>query len=160
MLSAIALGSNVGNRLNNIKRAIELLSKYVEIIKISNIYETEPWGYTEQDTFLNACVLINTELEPYELLKICKNIEKDLKRKQRFKWGPREIDLDIIYYGDLVLEKDDLNIPHKHMFERDFVIVPLNDISPDWKHPIFNKTIKERYDEIDKSKIKRYEKES
>jgi 2-amino-4-hydroxy-6-hydroxymethyldihydropteridine diphosphokinase len=150
----------VGDRMNNIKKAINILSKYVEIIKVSNIYETEPWGYTKQDTFLNACVLINTELEPYELLKICKNIEKELKRKQRFKWGPREIDLDIIFYGNLVLEKEDLNIPHKYMFERDFVIVPLNDISPDWKHPIYNKTINERYNEIDKSKIKRYEKES
>ncbi len=73
--------------MNNINNAINLLSKHVEIIKVSNIYETEPWGYTKQDTFLNACVLIDTNLEPEELLKVCKDIEKELKRKYRFKWG-------------------------------------------------------------------------
>ncbi|WP_338037301.1 2-amino-4-hydroxy-6-hydroxymethyldihydropteridine diphosphokinase [Marinitoga litoralis] len=155
----MALGSNVGDKLNNIKKAIDLLSKYGEIIKVSNIYETEPWGYTDQDIFLNACVLIETELKPLELLKICKNIELELKRKKRFKWGPREIDLDILYYEDLVFEDENLQIPHKYIFERDFVIVPLNDISPDWVHPIYKKSIKQRYDEIDKSKIKLFSKE-
>ncbi|KAF2956902.1 2-amino-4-hydroxy-6-hydroxymethyldihydropteridine diphosphokinase [Marinitoga sp. 38H-ov] len=154
MLSAIALGSNVGNRIDNIKKAIDLLSENVEIIKVSNIYETEPWGYTEQDSFLNACVLINTEKKAEELLEICKKIELELKRQKRFKWGPREIDLDILYYGELIIEKEYLNIPHKYMFERDFVVVPLNDISPNWKHPIYKKTVRERYNEIDKSKIK------
>nr|WP_277601252.1 2-amino-4-hydroxy-6-hydroxymethyldihydropteridine diphosphokinase [Marinitoga sp. 38H-ov] len=150
----MALGSNVGNRIDNIKKAIDLLSENVEIIKVSNIYETEPWGYTEQDSFLNACVLINTEKKAEELLEICKKIELELKRQKRFKWGPREIDLDILYYGELIIEKEYLNIPHKYMFERDFVVVPLNDISPNWKHPIYKKTVRERYNEIDKSKIK------
>lgn len=89
-------------------------------------------------------------------MKVCKDIEKQLKRKHRFKWGPREIDLDIIFYEDLIMEKEELNIPHKYMFERDFVIVPLNDISPEWEHPIFKKTVKERYNEIDKTNIKIY----
>lgn len=92
-------------------------------------------------------------------MKICKNIELELKRKKRFKWGPREIDLDILYYEDLVFEDENLKIPHKYIFERDFVIVPLNDISPDWVHPIYKKSIKQRYDEIDKSKIKLFSKE-
>ncbi|SHE68358.1 2-amino-4-hydroxy-6-hydroxymethyldihydropteridinediphosphokinase [Marinitoga hydrogenitolerans DSM 16785] len=135
------------------------MSKKTKIIKVSDIYETEPWGFKDQDIFLNACVLIDTELTPEELLKLCKNIEKTLKRKHRFKWGPREIDLDILYYEDIILEKENLNIPHKHMFDRDFVIVPLNDISPNWKHPIFKKTVEERFNEINKDTIKKYEME-
>ncbi|WP_459995878.1 2-amino-4-hydroxy-6-hydroxymethyldihydropteridine diphosphokinase [Marinitoga arctica] len=159
MLSAIALGSNVGDRLKNIKKAIELLSEHVEIIKISNIYETEPWGYTEQENFLNACILINTKLSPKKLLETCKKIEQLLKRKHRFKWGPREIDLDILYYEDIILEEENLIIPHKYIFERDFVIVPLNDVSPNWTHPIIKKTVYEKFKEIDKSKIHIYEEE-
>ena len=98
--------------------------------KISPIYETAPVGYTEQPNFLNLCLEIDTELEPKELLKYCLETEQRLHRVRDIRWGPRTLDVDILLYGDKVIEEDDLEVPHPRMSERAFVLIPLNDIAP------------------------------
>ncbi|UMZ74916.1 2-amino-4-hydroxy-6-hydroxymethyldihydropteridine diphosphokinase [Natranaerofaba carboxydovora] len=129
----LSLGTNVGDRLDNLRQAVSLISEFesCEIIKVSGVYETKPWGYTEQDDFYNLCICMQTELPPYELLNKCQQVEKELDRKRDFKWGPRTMDVDILLYGDLTNEDETLTIPHKHMHERAFVLYPLMDIDKD-----------------------------
>ncbi len=135
------LGSNVGNRLLNLKKASYYISKKAIIIKKSPVYETKAWGYTNQPSFLNACLLINTTLTPYKLLRYIKHIEQKVGRKKRFKWGPREIDIDIILWGNKVLSYNNLlKIPHPYLHKRSFVLIPLTDIFKNWVHPLLKKT--------------------
>lgn len=126
----IGLGSNIGDREKHIFDAIKHISSIpdTEVIRMSNIYETEPVGYTEQDRFLNMAVCIVTELEPLELLERLQHIENLLGRQRTVRWGPRTIDLDILLYEDLCLELPQLVIPHPRMFERAFVLIPLSEI--------------------------------
>jgi 2-amino-4-hydroxy-6-hydroxymethyldihydropteridine pyrophosphokinase len=127
----ISIGSNVGYREGYLKSALIKLAKNSVIIeKVSPIYETEPVGYKEQGKFLNAVVQAKTELKPHELLKIINTVEKELGRERVIRWGPRTIDIDILLYGDVTINDDDLKIPHERMWERAFVLVPLNDIAP------------------------------
>ncbi len=127
----LALGSNVGNREENIKKAINLLAEKIKDIKVASFYETEPVGYTEQPKFINTVLKGYTKLSPEELLSFCQMVEKKVGRVYRFKWGPREIDIDILLYGDLKIDKPDLKIPHPYMLERDFVMTPLREIEKD-----------------------------
>lgn len=131
----IAFGSNVGDRLGYIVRAVEELKALGRITGVSTVYESPAWGVKEQGDFLNGVLELYTNLQPEGLLSELKNIEKKLGRKERARWGPREIDLDIVFYGDLVYESDELTIPHRHMHERDFVLVPLIELIGDVKHP-------------------------
>ena len=142
----IAFGSNLGNREENINKAIEYLKKnsLIKIEKISSIIETEPQGGPEQPKYLNGIIKIKTELLPRELLEFLQEIEHKLKRKRLIKNGPRTIDLDIILYEDEFIDEPDLKIPHPRMFERDFVINPLIEIEPEFRERL--KFIKERYD--------------
>ena len=134
----------MGEREKNFENVFYQLPKYgIQIIQQSVIYESEPVGFKEQDWFLNASIQVETELEPYELLDELKKIEKMMGRRAGKRWGPRIIDLDIIFYGDEVIETKDLQIPHKRVRERRFVLVPLNDIAGDFIHPVFRKTVKE-----------------
>ncbi|MBE0069478.1 2-amino-4-hydroxy-6-hydroxymethyldihydropteridine diphosphokinase [Thermoanaerobacterium thermosaccharolyticum] len=127
----MSIGSNVGDREGYLKSALNELTKNLVIIeKVSPIYETEPVGYKEQAKFLNAVVQTKTELKPHELLKIINTVEKELGRERLIRWGPRTIDIDILLYGDVTINDDDLKIPHERMWERAFVLVPLNDIAP------------------------------
>lgn len=127
----MSIGSNVGDREGYLKSALIKLAKNSVIIeKVSPIYETEPVGYKEQGKFLNAVVQTKTELKPHELLKIINTVEKELGRERLIRWGPRTIDIDILLYGDVTINDDDLKIPHERMWERAFVLVPLNDIAP------------------------------
>lgn len=127
----MSIGSNVGDREGYLKSALNELTKNLVIIeKVSPIYETEPVGYKEQGRFLNAVVQAKTELKPRELLKIINTVEKKLGRERLIRWGPRTIDIDILLYGDVTINDDDLKIPHERMWERAFVLVPLNDIAP------------------------------
>jgi 2-amino-4-hydroxy-6-hydroxymethyldihydropteridine diphosphokinase len=138
----IGIGSNLGNRQENCLHALELLGeKGIIVKKRSSIHETEPWGVKDQPRFINMAVEIETGLDPKELLKILKNIERELGRKESFKWGPRSIDLDILLFEDIILKEDDLEIPHPSMHERDFVLKPLCEIAPDRIHPVLNKKI-------------------
>ncbi|MBA8760811.1 2-amino-4-hydroxy-6-hydroxymethyldihydropteridine diphosphokinase [Staphylococcus schleiferi subsp. coagulans] len=127
----LGLGSNIGDRENQLKEAIRLLreNEAIEIISISPIYETKPVGYKEQPDFLNLCLHIKTELSAQALLKVALNTEAELHRVRKIRWGPRTIDIDILLYGDEVIDETDLIVPHPRMTERAFVMIPLNDIA-------------------------------
>jgi 2-amino-4-hydroxy-6-hydroxymethyldihydropteridine diphosphokinase len=131
-IAYLSIGSNVGNRLDFFERAIRLLNQddnmYVE--KWSSLYETEPVGYTNQATFLNAVIKIQTALTPEQLLVVCQNIEQQLGRKREIRWGPRTLDLDILLYNHENIETETLLIPHPRMQERAFVLVPLLELEP------------------------------
>ncbi len=142
----IALGSNVGDTLANLKEAVSLLEKEgCGVLKKSKLYQTEPWGYVDQDDFLNGAVLIETDTPPFELLDVTQGIEKTMGRKKLFLNGPRNIDLDILIYEDEEIESDRLTIPHPRIGERLFVLRPLMDIVPDMIVPGLG-SVKELYD--------------
>jgi len=126
----LSLGSNIGNRQKYIESAIELIGKTegIEILKKSELYETSPVGYVEQDLFLNAVIKIETDFSEREILKIINKIENELDRKREIRWGPRTIDIDILIFSDKKINETDLIIPHKEMLNRLFVLVPLIEI--------------------------------
>jgi 2-amino-4-hydroxy-6-hydroxymethyldihydropteridine diphosphokinase len=146
----ISLGSNMGDRANFLKTALEtLVSAYpIELVNVSSIYETDPVGYTDQDLFLNMVAQIHTGLSPFELLDACSETETRLGRKREIHWGPRTIDLDILLFNEENIITERLVIPHPRMFERSFVIIPLLEISPETKLPSLNKTLSEVTDEL------------
>jgi len=127
--------------MGNLAAAVEAMPPEVQPISASPIYETEPWGYTEQARFLNQVISAETGLPPEELLAYIKNIEKNVGRTPTFRNGPREIDIDILLYGDLILDIPGLTIPHPRLHERAFMLVPLADITQDLVHPVINNTI-------------------
>jgi len=129
----LGLGSNIGDKAANIRRSLALLEErgIVRLTAASSIYRTKPWGYVEQDFFANACALGQTRLQPLELLAAVNAIENDMGRQKSVRWGPRLIDIDILYYAGLTLAAPDLVIPHASLFERAFVLVPLAEIAPD-----------------------------
>lgn len=137
----LSLGTNLGDRVANLRQAIASLSPQMRVKKKSKVYETPPWGYTEQEAFLNQVVMVTTYLEPEQLLKHIKRLEVALGRKASFRYGPRLIDLDILFFDDLILETPALTIPHPHVHERGFVLVPMMDIAPDHVHPVMQKSI-------------------
>ena len=139
----LSLGTNLGNRTENLKQAITSLPPQMTVKKKSKIYETPPWGYTDQEPFLNQVILATTYLEPEPLLKHLKRLEVALGRKASFRYGPRLIDIDILFYDDLILETPALIIPHPHVHERGFVLVPMMDIAPDHVHPATKKSTRE-----------------
>jgi len=129
----ISLGSNMGDRLSNLREAAAMVASLERtcLIAESLIYETEPWGLKEQDSFLNMCIKIETELMPKELLRKLQEIELNLGRKRLIKWGPRTIDLDILIYDDLNTDDEELVLPHPRLTDRAFVLMPLLDVSGD-----------------------------
>jgi 2-amino-4-hydroxy-6-hydroxymethyldihydropteridine diphosphokinase len=129
------LGSNIGDRLANIRKAVGLLNKTDRVTAKSNVYETPPWGVETQPRFLNCCVALETDKSPIELLLRVKDIEREIGRETRGKWEAREIDIDILTYGDEKIASEKLAIPHPLMRERAFVLVPLLDIAPGFRHP-------------------------
>ncbi len=155
--SFIGLGSNIEDRLEHIKEAVELLNQSkCKVVKISSIYETTPYGYTEQNNFLNCVVEISTTLELKELFGVTKSIEREIGRKKREKWGPREIDLDILFFNDEIYSDERLTVPHKDVLNRDFVLVPLCEITTDFVHPKEGKRICEiALDESEKNIIQK-----
>ena len=146
----IALGSNVGDREVNIKTAIEKIrQRGIKVVKISDIIETEPYGYVDQPKFLNAVLQAETLLSPRELLNTLQEIEKEMGRERKIKWGPRNIDLDIIFYNGLIFNDEDLKIPHPDAHNRIFVIKPLAQIAEDFIHPVLKITVKEILKSLD-----------
>ncbi|HSA83984.1 MAG TPA: aminodeoxychorismate synthase component I [Patescibacteria group bacterium] len=139
----LALGSNVGNKKANMNNAITLLGKDIHNITVSNFYETKPMYYENQNTFLNSTLRGETTLSPQELILFVKHIEKEIGRKKRFRNGPREIDIDILFYDDLIFKTEHVQIPHPRIQERPFVLKPLMDLDPNFTHPVLKKTIKE-----------------
>jgi 2-amino-4-hydroxy-6-hydroxymethyldihydropteridine diphosphokinase len=131
----LGLGSNLGNRLENIFKALEELSRIGKVERVSTVYESPPWGVENQPSFLNCVVELRTDSEPEDLLKAVKEIEQKLGRVKRFHWGPREIDIDILLYGEEVVDETHLKIPHPFIQERDFVLFPLLELDESLKDP-------------------------
>lgn len=152
----LALGSNLGDRLANLGAAVAALAPEARLLRASPVYETPPWGYTDQPAFLNQVVQVETGLPPAGLLKKLKRIEAGLGRRATFRNGPRLIDLDILFYDDLILEAPGLVIPHPHLAERAFVLVPLADLAPDWPHPVLKKSVRTLLEAVDTRGIRRY----
>lgn len=135
-------GGNIGDRLTYLLSAYQIIEKSVgEVLKKSSIYETEAWGLTNQNAFLNQVLLISTNLSAEELLEGVLNIEQQLGRKRFEKMGPRTIDIDIIFYNDDIIASPHLTIPHPRIAERRFVLTPISEIAPDFVHPVLKKTI-------------------
>lgn len=137
----LGLGSNLGDRMGNLALAVGRLSQKVTMMKVSLVYETEPVYYKEQPLFLNAALSAETRLDPFELFHFVKGIEKDLGRQDSFRNAPRPIDIDILFYGDLVIQSQELTIPHPLIAERAFVLVPLVEIAPELVHPLTRKKV-------------------
>ena len=146
----ISIGSNIGDKEKNLIEAINNLEdiKGIIIDKVSSFIKTEPWGLKEQDEFLNGAIKIKTVLSPRELMEVLLNIEKTMKRERIVKWGPRIIDLDIIFYDDLVTDDEYITIPHPRMEDREFVLKPLLEIAPNKVHPLTKKRIFKMIEEL------------
>ena len=149
----VAFGSNMGERDRYIEQGIEALKKQKDcrILKVSSVMETEPYGVTEQNKFLNGVLKMETKLMPYELLDVLHRIEAEAKRERKFHWGPRTLDLDILLYDDLIWQEDDLCIPHVDMQNRFFVLGPMAEIAPYKRHPVYGLTIKEMLEQLEKT---------
>lgn len=136
--AAVGLGANLGDKVEQIEKAMTLIGElnHTGIKASSRLYRTEPVGKTDQDWFVNAAVLLETELDPVVLLMSLLGIENRLGRIRTEKWGPRRIDLDLLFYGQIIMDSDDLKLPHPFLKERRFVLAPLADVAPHWKHPV------------------------
>lgn len=141
-IAYVGIGSNLGNRERNCRRALTLLSSNdIFVQEVSSPYETEPWGITEQPVFINMAAKIETVLAPVELLTLIKKIEVEAGRQKTYHWGPRVVDIDILLFNGLVISESGLKIPHPLMHQREFVLRPLSEIAPDIIHPGLKKTI-------------------
>ncbi|MDR2529183.1 MAG: 2-amino-4-hydroxy-6-hydroxymethyldihydropteridine diphosphokinase [Synergistaceae bacterium] len=141
--TALGLGSNLGNRLLNLRTALKHIKKVLEVLAVSDVFETAPWGVTDQPYFLNACLLAECPLSPEGLLALLKSIEKEMGRVETRRWGERTIDLDILTMGTLTLNSPLLQIPHVYLHQRDFVLTPLAQVLPDWVHPLTKRSVSE-----------------
>ena len=153
----LALGSNMGNRLSNLKAAVVNLTPQMTVKQKSSVYETPPWGFTEQDAFLNQVVKVTTYLEPEPLLRHLKRMETALGRVPNFQNGPRVIDIDILFFDKMIINTPPLVVPHPRLHERAFVLVPLAEIEPDFVHPILQRPINKILEDVDRSEIKLFE---
>ena len=139
----LGLGSNLGDRKANLERALQLLGQRLDVERVSSVYETEPVGYVAQHPFLNAVCRAQTDLGPMQLLSVIKGIEASMGRVPSFPNAPRPIDLDIILYGDLVVETPELTIPHPRLRERAFVLIPLFELDAGLVHPATSERIRD-----------------
>jgi 2-amino-4-hydroxy-6-hydroxymethyldihydropteridine diphosphokinase len=153
----LALGTNLGDRFANLQAAITALPPTVRVLEQSPIYETPPWGLTDQPAFLNMVLKGETALAPAQLLDHLKRLERTLGRLPAVRWGPRQIDMDILFYDELILETPGLVIPHPRLQERAFVLVPLADLAPELIHPLLGQSVRGLLAKVDISGVKRYE---
>ena len=152
----LSLGSNLGDRESNLEKALSSLSPHVNVVNQSSIYETEPWGFLDQPNFLNQVLEGETNLSPLELIDYVKGIEKEIGRKPGRRFGPRLVDIDILFYGDQIISEDGLSIPHKRMTERAFVLIPLYEIAPDLVFPGSSQMIKDLVSGLDPAGVVLY----
>ncbi|MBW7956838.1 MAG: 2-amino-4-hydroxy-6-hydroxymethyldihydropteridine diphosphokinase [Deltaproteobacteria bacterium] len=155
----IAIGSNLGDRERNIREATRLAEKGggLTVVKVSPLYESEPWGPQDQPRFVNAAMEARSELPPGELLRYLKGIEAEMGRREAERWGPRLIDLDIIFYGSRVIKGERIEVPHPRAHERAFVMVPLSDIAPGFVDPLSGATVSELAERLGKEGLRRME---
>jgi 2-amino-4-hydroxy-6-hydroxymethyldihydropteridine diphosphokinase len=140
----LLIGGNLGDRFKNLQTAAQLVEEHCgDIISLSSVYETEAWGFTDQPPFLNQVLVLETEMEPEALMRELLSIEKELGRIREHKMGPRHIDIDILLLDDMTWVSASLTIPHPSLHLRRFAVIPLNEVAPAQKHPLFHKTIAE-----------------
>ncbi|NMB89588.1 MAG: 2-amino-4-hydroxy-6-hydroxymethyldihydropteridine diphosphokinase [Chloroflexi bacterium] len=149
----LALGTNLGDRFHHLQQAVSLLAPEVHVRRISPVYQTPPWGYLDQPDFLNQALEAATDLAPEALLRYLKAIEKEMGREKVVRNGPRIIDLDILFYDDLILKTEDLQIPHWGVAQRAFVLEPLADLAPELRHPQTGRTVEEMLAGVDRSGV-------
>lgn len=151
----LSLGSNLGARISIISETLERLLSLPEskVIGLSEFYETPAWGKEDQPDFINLCCELETALSAQDLLTYCQQIEQDLGRERKEKWGPRTIDIDILFFGQEVVNEENLVVPHPYIQERAFVLQPLSDIAPDFVHPVLNQSIKDLLAKVDISDL-------
>jgi 2-amino-4-hydroxy-6-hydroxymethyldihydropteridine diphosphokinase len=154
----LGLGGNQGEREKLLSNAIKRMKERFKLLKVSSVFETEAWGGVAKGNFLNQVVLVSTEFSPLEVLEIIQGIEIDLGRTREQPWGDRSMDIDILFFGDEVIENDRLSVPHPFLADRKFVLIPLQEILPEKKHPITGKTPGEMLEECgDGSLVKSWE---
>ena len=149
----ISMGSNIGDRVENCRKALEEISAWARIVNVSSVYETEPVGRGDQEDFINCAAEIETPLSPHELLARFKSTENKLGRVSGERWGPRVIDIDIIFYGNLIIDSEELQIPHLSAHVRRFVLEPLCEIEPGFIHPGCGITVSELLQNLEDEKI-------
>jgi 2-amino-4-hydroxy-6-hydroxymethyldihydropteridine diphosphokinase len=139
----LLIGGNLGNRQERMQEAVQLIATLGKLVRLSSVYETEAWGINDQPAFLNQVVLLQTELPAIKLMQSILLIEEQMGRKRKEKFGPRIIDIDILFYNEDIVESADLVIPHPQLHLRRFTLEPMNEIAPGLIHPLFNKSISE-----------------
>ena len=160
----LSLGSNLGNRIFNLQKALELISQHIGVVNhVGALYETEPWGFDSENWFLNTAIELETILNPKELLQKCMWIENILGRKRNMAeagYSSRPIDIDILFFGNEIINLPNLIIPHEHLHKRKFVLAPLNDIAPQFVHPVKNQSVKTLLENCtDKMRLKKLNQE-
>lgn len=151
----LSLGSNLKDRFGNLQHAVDELQKHVKITALSPVFATQPWGDTDQPPFLNICVAAVGDLTPHELLRRIKAIESEMGREPSRHWGPRLIDIDILFYDKVIIHDAELIIPHPHLAERAFVLAPLAVLIPDFRHPQTGLSVQEMLEQVDLSGVER-----
>jgi 2-amino-4-hydroxy-6-hydroxymethyldihydropteridine diphosphokinase len=152
----LALGTNLGDRPGNLQATITAFPPAVKVLEMSPIYETLPWGVTDQPAFLNMVLKGKTRLAPLALLTHLKDLEIQMGRRPSVRYGPRKIDIDLLFYDDIILNTTRLTIPHPNLHERAFVLVPLADLAPELVHPVFGKTVRRLLAQVGTAGVKRY----
>lgn len=152
----LSLGSNQGDRVRHLERGLERLRAHVDLEAVSSIYETQPVGLRDQPWFLNLVCQGTTRLRPRAMLEFIQEVERTEGRKRSLRFGPRTLDIDIIAYDDRVIDDPDLQLPHPRMAERAFVLEPLVEIAPDWRHPRLKRTARELHAEVSGDVVRRY----
>lgn len=153
----LGLGTNMGDKQAYLKEACKIISDNpnINIVKISKVYKTKAWGYTNQDDFLNICIEVDTNLSPEELLEVCHEVENKLNRVRVIRWGPRTIDVDILFFNNIISTDENLILPHPRIKERAFVLIPLMDLNKELS--IDNKTISYYLSNLEKEELKQVE---
>lgn len=154
-LMYLSLGSNLEDRYANLRRAVDQLQEFVKITAVSPVFATKPWGDKDQPPFLNICVAAVGDLSPHDLLNRIKEIERAMGREPSRHWGPRLIDIDILFFDRIILKDDTLTIPHPYIAERAFVLAPLAVIIPEFRHPQSGLSVKEMLERVDLSGVER-----
>ncbi len=153
----LGLGSNLGDRMDNLERGLRILGERIKLIKVSSIYETEPWGVVEQSSFLNCVVEGETSASPEGMLRILKGAEERVGRRPTFEWGPRVFDADLLFYGNRIVNLPQLTVPHPRIQERAFVLVPMAEIAPDLVHPLMGMSMEAMAERVEgREGVRRY----